>query len=202
VAHEMDVTERNEQIQKYNSLDESLRKDTAIPELLIVGQNFEKTYQLPSKSIFWTKGIKLDKDGNSYGSGTLSLELVLLDKIGFNLRTNQYAMNETIRILIRTIVPFLILIIVALRTKPDEDKEIDLFFVKMKTPVETDPAKDIEQMKLSYADPHRFDYRKLFPNSNWEFDKWTKVDTVGFIISSIAAVGIIMFLMLLLSIGS
>lgn len=202
VAHEMDITERNEKIKKYNSLDESLRKDTAIPELLVVGQSFEKSYQLPPKSIFWTKGIKLDEDGKSYGSGTLSLELVLLEKMGFNLRTNQYAMNETIRILIRTIVPFLILIIVALRTKPDQEKEIDLFFVKMKTPVETDPAKDIEEMKLSYADPHRFDHCKLFPNSNWEFDKWTKVDTIGFIISSIAAVGIIMFLMLLLSIGS
>ncbi|MBW8034872.1 MAG: sodium:solute symporter family protein [Planctomycetes bacterium] len=202
VAHEMDVTERNEQIEKYNSIDESLRKDTAMPELLVVGQNFEKTYQLPSKSIFWTKGIKLDDDGNSYGSGTLSLELVLLDKMGFNLRTNQYAMNETIRILIRTIVPFLILIILALLTKPDEEKEIDLFFVKMKTPVDTDPAKDIEEMRLSYADPHRFDHKKLFPGSNWEFNKWTKVDTIGFIISCIVAVVIIMFLMFLLSIGS
>jgi hypothetical protein len=56
-------------------------------------------------------------------------------------------------------------------------------------------------MELSYADPGRFDDRKLFPNSDWEFDKWDKTDTVGFVISAVVAVLVVLFLMGLLAIG-
>jgi SSS family solute:Na+ symporter len=201
-AHEMDVVARQKEIEKWHSLDETAKTATPRPEPLTIGQTFEKEYQLPRKAIFWTKGIKQDSDGRLLGSGMLNTELILLDKMGFDLRNNAYAMNETIRILIRTIIPFVILIVIALVMKPEDGKRIDLFFVKMKTPVHTDHAEDARQLKLSYADPHRFDYRKLFPNSSWEFDKWTKVDIIGFIISTVVAVGVIMFLLLLLSIGS
>jgi len=201
-AHEMDVTARQKEIEKWDSLDEVAKKETSRPEPLTMGQAFQKDYQLPRKAIFWTKGIKPDSNGRAFGSGILSLELVLLDKLGFDLQKNTYAMNETIRILIRTIIPFLILIVIALVMKPENGRRINLFFVKMKTPVHTNPEEDARQLKLSYADPHRFDHKKLFPNSSWEFDKWTKVDMIGFIVSAVVAVGVIMFLILLLSIGS
>jgi len=72
----------------------------------------------------------------------------------------------------------------------------------MKTPVHKDPQEDARQMKLSYADPRRFDDRKLFPNSDWEFDKWNKTDVIGFLVSALVAVVIILFLLFLTNIGS
>ncbi len=115
------------------------------------GQTYEKTYVLGSQSIFWTKGIKADAEGNRYGSGMLSLELVLLDKMGFDLQKNPYALNETIRILIRTLTPFAVLIGVSFLTRRDDKTMLDRFYVKMKTQVHTDPQEDARQMELSYA---------------------------------------------------
>ena len=111
-------------------------------------------------------------------------------------------MTETIRILIRTIVPFLILVVVSLLTRRDDKAMLDRFFVKMKTPVETDPNEDLRQLELSYSDPRRFDDRNLLgPGSDWEFNKWTRTDTVGFAISTIAAIGVILLLVGLISLG-
>ncbi len=132
------------------------------PADLKLGDTYSRTYTQASKSIFWTKGIKVNGEGQKQGSGMLSLELVLLDKMGCDLGKNPYALNETIRILIRTIVPFLILVGVSPLTRRDDKAVLDRFFVKMKTPVESDPKEDARQLKLSYADPHRFDDRNLF----------------------------------------
>jgi SSS family solute:Na+ symporter len=131
----------------------------------------------------------------------LSLELVILDAMGCDLHKNPYALNETIRILIRTIVPFLILIMVALLTKPDETARLDRFYAKMKTPVLTDVKADANALALAWANPQALESKKLFPHSSWEFHKWTRTDMVGFLISCLAAVGVILLLMLVLGLG-
>jgi len=46
-------------------------------------------------------------------------------------------------------------------------------------------------VELSYANPTRFDHRKLFPSSNWEFTKWDKRDTIGFLCCC-ALVGVVL----------
>ena len=199
--HEMDVKEREKEIKTWDRLNASGRAIGIRPESLKAGQVFEKTYVLERKSIFWTKGIKHGDDGQLIGSGTLNLELVILDKAGFDLTGKSHALNQTIRILIRTILPFLILIITALLTRQDDKKRLDMFFVKMKTLVIEDKKADAKELAESYANPNRFDHIKLFPNSNWEFDRWDKVDIVGFILSVFVAAGIIGLLVLMISIG-
>ena len=121
--------------------------------------------------------------------------------MGFDLSKNPYAMNESIRILTRTFVPFIVLIVVSLFTRPDDKKMLDRFFVKMKTPVNTDHVEDAKQMVESYSNPHRFDHKKLFPNSNWELDKWDRTDIVGFSISILGVLGVIALMIFLISVG-
>jgi SSS family solute:Na+ symporter len=197
----MDVIEREKEIKTWDELDASGRAVSIRPESLMPGQVFEKTYVLERKSIFWTKGIKQSEDGQLIGSGTMNLELVLLDKAGFDLTDNSHALNQTIRILIRTILPFCILIITSIFTKPDDKKRLDRFFVKMKTQVIKDKKADTKELAVSYANPGRFDHSKLFPNSNWEFDRWDKVDVIGFVLSVFITTGIIGLLFVLISIG-
>ena len=197
-ATDMDVEKRKDDIQAWeeNPIAEK-------PEAITLGDVYTQIYTQPSRSIFWGKGIKLDENGQKLGSGMLSLELVLIDKMGFDLCKNPYAMNETIRILIRTIIPFLILIGVSLLTRRDDKDLLDRFFVKMKTPVDTDPDEDLKKLAISYEDPRRFDHTNLFgAGSDWEFNKWTKTDSVGFAISCVAAVAVILLLIGLISLGA
>lgn len=200
-AHQMDVELRRKEIEAWDESGRRGRTADSQPKPLEEGQMFEKSYRLPSRAIFWTKGIKLDELNHPRGSGMLSLELVSLDKIGFDLEKNPYALNETIRIIIRTITPFLILIIVSYFTEPEDRSLLDRFSVKMKTPVRVDADQDAVELKISYANPHRFDCKKLLPRSQWEFDRWTKTDLTGFIVSAFVACGVILFLTVLLSVG-
>jgi hypothetical protein len=52
----------------------------------------------------------------------------------------------------------------------------------MKTPVAETPELDTLAMAETERNPHRFDHLKLFPRSNWEFTRWNRVDTVGFLV--------------------
>lgn len=200
-AREMDVRERNRQIETWQALAAQEREQTRQPVPLEAGQAFEKTHQHPSRSVFWTKGIKRDRQGQAYGSGMLSLELVALDRLGVDLQDNPYALNETLRILIRTIVPFLILMGAALLTPPDAADRLDRFYAKMKTPVLTDWRADAEALARSLAHPSDLNERKLFPHSSWELHKWTHTDLWGFVVSCVIAAAVVGLLVLLTRIG-
>mgnify|MGYP002849372118 CR=1 FL=1 len=54
-------------------------------------------------------------------------------------------------------------------------------FMKMKTPVDPDPERDEAEIDVSYAKPDRFDDRKLFPGTQLEFQRPTKMDFWGFV---------------------
>ncbi len=201
-AREMDVRYRQDEITKWDALKAVGQETGTRPVGLEPGQKFTKKYSLPRKTIFWTKGIKENKEGQLQGCGMLNIWLILYDKLGFNLAKNPYALNETLRILTRTIAPFIIMFIVGYLTKPDDEKALELFYVKMKTPVLVDRQADERELNLSYANPKRFDHLKLFPRSQWEFTKWDKVDTIGFLIATAIAFAIIGILYTAVNIGA
>ncbi|REE02021.1 sodium:solute symporter family protein [Marinoscillum furvescens] len=196
-ANQADVNQRSEQIAQWKC-------QGAPPAALAVGQTFTKTYQLPRKSIFWTSGVELAEDGLLHGHGLLSLELVLLQRIGFDLTENSYALNETIRVLIRTLFPFALLILLSYRFSQSSKEKagLDAFFVKMKTPVQEDPEADQKAIHSASQNPNQFTSRLMFPNTDWEILKWNKTDTVGFILALLVVVAIIGFLYLVVNIGS
>ncbi len=200
-AREVDVAERERAIQVWDQLNEIGKARGERPEPLAAGEKFVKKYNTPRKSIFWVQGIKVNDAGQVYGSGMLSLELVLLEWLGFDLSKNPHALNETIRIIIRTIFPFFILILVSYLTRPDDKKRLDRFFVKMKTPVHADKADDQKEMKLSYEDPNRFDSKKMFPNSNWEMEKLDKTDIKGVLWFTAGGIFILALVYLIASVG-
>jgi SSS family solute:Na+ symporter len=200
-ARQMDVKERQEEIQKWQALHAEGKVDESCPEAIEAGQRFGKVYRLPPKSIFWQLGVKKKGNGQLAGHGMLNLELLLLDKMGWDLSRNSYALNETLRVLFRTIVPFLFLIVVGLATRPEEKTKLDRFYAKMKTPVLVDRELDRKALELAYAEPSHYMTRKLFPNSNWEFEKWNREDGWGFVISVLVAVALVGALFLIVTIG-
>ncbi|HMP05803.1 MAG TPA: sodium:solute symporter family protein [Lacipirellulaceae bacterium] len=171
------------------------------PQPLTLGETFTKTFTLPKKSIFWEEDLALI-DGRLRGRGMLKVELVLLDWLGVDLARNSHSLNETISLLFRLIVPFGTLICISMLTRRDDEHRLNRFYAKMKTPVAIDPASDRQQVELSMQSPRRFDSSKLFPNSNWEFQKWSKDDAVGVSLSCVGVLGCVLLLYLAVTLGS
>ncbi|MBN1788404.1 MAG: sodium:solute symporter family protein [Sedimentisphaerales bacterium] len=201
-ASEYDVDKRAEQIAFWDKLNSIGQAKGTRPEELQVGQEFEQTYTFPKQSIFWTQGIKTDDNGRQLGKGRFSIELWIIEKFGLDLQNNPYALNESLRILFRTLLPFVIMILVSLITKPDPDEVLNRFYAKMRTKVNPDPEIDAREMKLSLEDPHRHDNLLLFPKSRFEIYKWSRQDWTGFILSVIGVIFVLVFVWALISIGA
>ena len=201
VAREMDVQERQSEIELWQKQKDAGIETTQKPLALEEGQSFTQSYALPKKSIFWTKGVSPDQQGVLRGNGMLSLELIVIDKFGFDLSKNPYALNETLRVLIRVAIPFLLALVLSYITKSDDKDMLDRFFVKMKTEVVPDKEQDKKQLEMSFADPTRFDHLKMFPKTQLEITKWNKVDIIGFAVSCMIAAVIVLLLYLMINIG-
>ncbi|HBG27815.1 MAG: hypothetical protein A2Y10_04280 [Planctomycetes bacterium GWF2_41_51] len=148
------------------------------------GQKIQKTLAIEPVSIFFESVAHIDpynKDSKLVGIGVFSVEVYIMSKLGMNVHSLSPAGLMTTRFLFDGIFPFIILFIVSFFTKPNEKIMLDRFYVKMKTPVQSNQQLDAIEIEKSYSQPHRFDYLKLFPNSSWEFHKWDKQDTIGFI---------------------
>lgn len=123
-----------------------------------------------------------DLDSQPVGRGRLHFELVVLNAVGLDVAELSPSGRNAARMIYDGVFPFVVLVLVSLFTRPPARERVDLFFGKMKTPVLPDAARDAEEMELTRQNPHRFSHTKLLgPDSNWEFGKWDKVDTIGFI---------------------
>ena len=108
----------------------------------------------------------------------------------------------TTRYLVDALLPILILIVASLLTQPTDPVRVARFHVRMKTPVAPTLDEDAIAVEESYANPTRYDHLKLIPKSNWEWTKWNREDTWGFL-GCCGLVGfILMFFKAVLMIGS
>ena len=152
-----------------------------------VGQKIQKEAVIPPTSIFFSSVARSnpeDPTSKMVGLGRLNTELAIVDALGFDLQHKKPAELLTIRYLVASFLPFILLIPISYLTRDKGlEENIARFYVKMKTKVNPDHALDKIEVEKSYANPTRFDHTKLFPNSSWEFCKWDKEDTWGVIAS-------------------
>ena len=153
-----------------------------------VGQKIRKELVVPPAAIFFESVARSDAEDPGSpmeGVGRIKPELVIARLVGMNLKEKTPGQLLTIRYLIDAFLPFILMILVSLfTTNKGLEKNIDRFYVKLKTKVNPDPELDRADLEISYANPTRFDHTKLFPKSNWEFCKWSKTATYGFLGSS------------------
>lgn len=138
-----------------------------------------------STSVFWDDVVRQrprDPASPLEGRGRFHLELYALDALGLDVAAMDVSERYAARFFFDGLFPFVVLILVSLFTRGPPPERIDQFFGKMKTPVNPDPALDALEMEKTRRDPHRFRHRKLFSNSSWEFTRWDRVDTLGFLI--------------------
>ena len=151
------------------------------------------------QSIYWTGGVKENEEegGEKIGQGSFRFDMVIYDKLlGLDLTQYRKAALKTLEFPFKIIAPFLVMIIASLLTQPNSKKALDRLYVKMKTPVDPDPEGDAREIDVSYARPDRFNDRKLFPGSNWEFERPTKTDFWGFVgcfVICFAIIGVVLW---------
>lgn len=171
------------------------KKDVDMGRADKVGQAITKEHIILPAAIYFDKVARsnpADTNSPMAGIGRINTELVVARMMGLNLQNMTPSTLLTVRYLIDSFLPFLILIPLSLFTRNKGlEENIARFYVKMKTKVIADRELDRIELQKSYDNPTRFDHLKLFPNSNWEFCKWTKEDTWGFLISMALTFGIL-----------
>jgi len=116
------------------------------------------------------------------GAKRFHIELWVLDKVGLDPAALTASGRNAARFIYDGLFPFLVLVVVSLFTRQPDRLRTDRFFGKMKTPVGATPELELETMAETHRNPRRFDHTKLFgENSSWEFTRWDRVDTIGFI---------------------
>lgn len=160
-----------------------------------VGQKIKKNVLIPPSGIYFDTVAHADPDDPASpmaGIGRLHTELLIARLLGFDVYAMTPSSLLTLRYLIASFLPFVLLIPISLITHDrGMDQRIARFYVKMKTPVNPDPQLDAREVQKSYNDPTRFDHTKLFIRSNWEFCKWTSQDAAGFLVSTAITAAII-----------
>lgn len=159
------------------------------------GKTITKTRRIEPVSVYFEEGVvRVDpKDPNSpkTGKGLFRTEVYLLAVLGFDVAGFSAAQLLTTRYMVDFLLPVVVLIVMSLLTQPTEPARVARFYARMKTPVAETLEADARAVEESYANPTRYDHLKLFPHSNWEFTKWDKVDTVGFLCCC-ALVGVVL----------
>jgi SSS family solute:Na+ symporter len=184
IARDLDVTEREKDIADWNELSITGEASGPCPQPLTKGQKFSKTFNLPSKSVFWSKEPVINDNGAIEARGYFFPELIVLQSLGADLQQKPYALNETLRMLIRLVFPFLLMIIVSLCTTPQNDEKTQRFFLKMRTRVRgLGRDTDAEDLEKTFTNPEQSKKVLLFPNSSLEIYKWNQQDFIGFMIS-------------------
>lgn len=170
------------------------------PPSLHVGESAIRNFVIPPKAIYWAQGIK-ETNGVKRGEGMFYPEMFLLGQF-FDLTKNPNALNETIRYCYKILLPFFILIVVSLLTRPDNSEEVRNFFLRMRTKVRLSRKEDHRAVQTAYANPESTRDSLLFPDSQFEFFKWDKEDAVGFAIGCALAFAIVGFLYIILHFGA
>lgn len=174
---------------------EATAEDVAAGRAATVGARFARDLHTEPVSIFFEEGVvRVDpKDLSSpkTGRGLFRAEVWLISLLGVDVAGFNSAQLMTTRYLVDALLPILILVVVSLLTKPTDPARVARFYARMKTPVAATLELDAQEVATSYTHPTRFDDKKLFPRSNWEFTKWNRQDALGFI-GCCALVGLIL----------
>ncbi|MCI0698685.1 sodium:solute symporter family protein [candidate division KSB1 bacterium] len=169
------------------------------------GQKITKQRVIPSYPIFYEKIARENpEDPNSklIGYGRFDAEIWMLSLVGMDFTSWSKAQLVAARFAFDALFPILLLIALSYFSKPAGKKTLDYFFAKVHTPVQPTPEQDLRKVAEHAADMQRFDSRKLFPQTQWEFHKPMKIDYLGFFGTWLLVGVIILLLWLTVSIGA
>jgi len=168
-----------------------------------VGQPIKKQHIVEPAGVFFEKVARInpsDPASAKMGLGRFHAEIWVLSWFGIDFSKFSKSQLVAVRFLFDAVFPFLLLFILSFITRPAPKPYLDRFFAKMHTPVQKTEEEEREALEESYRNPRRFEKEKLFPGSNWEILKPTRMDFLGFGGSWLLVGVIILLLWLMVSI--
>jgi SSS family solute:Na+ symporter len=178
----------------------AVQSDVSLGRASYVGQEIAKKEVISPTGIYYEKVVRQNEnDPNSplIGDGMFRVQLYFISGMGVNLENLSKAELSTLSFSFDVIFPFLILFIISLLTKPNSEPALNRFYASIQTPVIANQEQDEKNVEELIINPEKRKQIKLFPNSNWEFWKPTKMDVWGFI-GCWFGVGIIILLYLII----
>ncbi|MCK4465205.1 MAG: sodium:solute symporter family protein [Bacteroidales bacterium] len=175
----------------------AILEDIKTGKASFIGEEIQKQHIIQPVGIFFDQVARIDPadpESSKVGLGRFHAEIWILSWFGIDFTHFTKPQLVATRFLFDALFPFVLLFLISFITKPVEKIHLDRFFAKMHTPVQK--TKEEEEMALqeSYNNPDKFEKEKLFPGSNWEIMKPSKIDYLGFGGSWIL-VGLVIFLL-------
>lgn len=170
------------------------------------GETILKMHTIEPVPVFFEDGLARrdlsDPNSPLEGIGRFNIEIYLVALLGVDVRNFTPPILMTVRFVVDSVLPFLILIAISYMTPRGDPEKLAQFYVRLKTPVGATPEDEERAMAESRANPARFDHTKLFPNTDWEFTKWDKTDTLGFLACCVLVGVVLLVLKAVLLIGA
>ncbi len=158
-----------------------------------------------SVPVYWKQLVRTRPDDPASpleGRGRFSFECWVLSRVGLDPVKLTPSGREAANFNFDGLFPFLVLGLVSLLTRPTDPNRVAQFYGKMRTPVGATPELEELAMAETRRQPARFDDTKLFPRSSWEFCRWDRVDTIGFIACCALSAAIVGLFVLLLRLAA
>lgn len=179
---------------------EALTEDVQSGVADYVGQKIEKQHVIPPVGILFERVARIDpSDPQSpkVGIGRFQAEVWVLSWLGIDFTHFKKSQLVATRFFFDALFPIVLLVLISLVTKPVDDPSLNRFFAKMHTPVQPTAEEEEKAIEASFNYPEEAEKRKLFPGSQWELMKPTRLDYIGFG-GSWVLVGVIIFLLWLM----
>jgi len=179
---------------------EALREDVDEGRARRVGEIITKEHQIEPAGVFFEQVARIDPgdpDSPKVGLGRFHAELWVMSWFGIDFQRMPRSWLVAFRFFFDALFPFLLLFLFSRLTKPVPGELTDRFYAKMHTPVQPTPEEEEAALEAAYRDPGMYETQKMFPGSDWELLKWTRMDYIGFF-GSWALVGVIIVLLWLM----
>ena len=203
-AAHTDIRLRETQIAKW---DASPNPAGERPKALALGDPITQSRKIGGTAIYWgsieeSPEIPGIKPARREAKGNFKIDYLLYDLFGVDLTKKSDAMLDTYQLVPKVVLPFLVMIGASLLTRRNSKAALDRYYVKMRTPVDPDPEIDAREVAMSCANPNRFAEKRLFPGTDLEIQRPTKLDVFGFFGTLAACFGIVWLVLLVAGIGA
>ncbi len=159
----------------------------------------------PGTGVFFNRVVHENPDDMSsplvaakQRTNRFNFEAWLVSRVGVPVEKLTPTGRYTLQCFFDGLFPFVVLILASFVTKQTDKARVDFFYGKMKTPVGDTPELEAAAMEETRRNPNRFNNTKLFPGTNWEFCKWDRVDTLGFLACAGLSAGLVVLFLVLL----
>lgn len=179
---------------------EALKEDVEAGRARSIGEKIKRQHVIEPTGVFYEKVVRVDPaDPNSakIGRGRFEAEIWVLSWFGVDFTRFTKAQLVATRFFFDALFPFVLLFLISLVTRPAPKEDLNWFYGKLHTPVQTTPEKDNQAVEGAGRHPEKFEERKIWPGSSWEMMKPDRNDIFGFG-GTWLLVGVIIFLLWLM----